>query len=462
MFSKNTTYLLVALVTQVILGASCKKFTDVGNPEAQLDRNSVFSSNATAVGAQLSIYAQMENNGMAYNMIITPGVTADEFTSLGTTSAAIDLATNNLTADNITTYSFWTNFYKYIYQANAVIEGMEKSTAVSGEVKKQLIGEAKFTRAFCYFYLVNLFGDVPITKSTDYKINESITRSPVIEVYDFIVADLVDALSLLSNDYLSPSNVAITERVRPNKAAASALLARVYLYTGKWAEADAESSKVIAASATYYLNSNLNNSFLKNNSEAIWQLMPVTPGYNSYPGSQFVTKSTPTVVSVDTNLVKSFRASDNRKVAWILPLTVSGKTYFLPNKYKVGQNVTPITEYTVILRLSEQYLIRAEARAKLNNISGGTSDLNAVRVRAGLPALTGLTQASLTDSIQVERKFELFAEFADRWLNLKRTGTVNQVMTPLRGSSWSSSDQLYPIPLVEINRNSKLTQNPGY
>lgn len=462
MFSKNTTYLLVAFVALVILGASCKKFTDVGNPEVQLDRNSVFSSNATAIGAQLSIYAQMENNGMAYNMIITPGVTADEFASLGTTSAAIDLATNNLTADNVTTYTIWTNFYKYIYQANAVIEGMEASIGVSSEIKKQLTGEAKFTRAFCYFYLVNLFGDVPICKSTDYKINESIARSPVGEVYDFIVADLIDASSLLSNDYLSPSSTNITERVRPNKAAASALLARVYLYTGKWVEADVESSKVIAASATYYLNSNLNNSFLKNNSEVIWQLMPVTPGYNSYPGSQFVTKSTPSVVSFDTNFIKSFRTSDNRKAAWILPLTVSGKTYFLPNKYKVGQNVTPITEYTVILRLSEQYLIRAEARAKVNNISGGISDLNVVRVRAGLPALTGLTQASLTDSIQVERKFELFAEFADRWLNLKRTGTVNQVMTPLRGSSWSSSDQLYPIPLVEINRNPKLTQNPGY
>ena len=106
----------------------------------------------------------------------------------------------------------------------------------------QLTGEAKFMRAFCYFYLVNAFGDVPLITSTNYLVNETMPRAPAMEVYRQIIADLKGAKDLLANDY-SYSN---GEKVRPNKWVAIALLARAYLYTGDWVNAEAEATSVIS------------------------------------------------------------------------------------------------------------------------------------------------------------------------------------------------------------------------
>src|SRR5690606_21218692 len=126
---------------------------------------------------------------------------------------------------------FWREAYKYINNANAVIEGLSKSTSLSGNTRTQLEGEAKFIRAFCHFYLVNLFGDIPYVTTTDYQKNSTSVRLNATEVYTKIISDLTDAKNLLATDY-SFSN---GERSQPNRFAAIALLARVYLYTGKWA-----------------------------------------------------------------------------------------------------------------------------------------------------------------------------------------------------------------------------------
>ena len=116
----------------------------------------------------------------------------------------------------------------------------------------------------------------------------------------------------------------------------------------------------------------------------------------------------------------------------------------------------------MIFRLSELFLLRAEARSRLGDLNGAHADLNQIRIRAGLPALSGLTGTVLIDSIIQERKFELFAESGDRWLTLKRTGEVNNVLPLIKGSNWNSTDALYPIPLAEILKNNQLIQNPGY
>ena len=462
MLMNKINYTISLLLLLCIISNGCKKFVTVESPQTQLSSSSIFNSDATAIAAQLSIYSQMELDGLAYNIMINSGMSADEFTNYSTSVGAIDLATNNLTPDNFVVQTIWTRFYNYIYQTNAILEGLKQATKISDSTKKQLEGESKFVRAFCHFYLVSIYGDIPIINSTDYLINESAERASVNSVYTFIENDLKDAILLLGSEYLNARNLVTTERVRPNKSTASALLSRVYLYIGKWSEAEIEASKVIDYKSRYSLATSLNNSFLKNNSEAIWQLFAVYPTYNSHPGAQLILRSTPTVVALDTNFVKSFRLSDNRKLSWIQSITVSGKTYYYPYKYKVGLNASTITEYTMVLRLSEQYLIRAEARAKLNNINGSLADLNQIRIRAGLTGLSGVSQTPLIDSIQIERKYELFSEFGDRWFNLRRTGSINQIMKNVKGNNWTDTDQLYPIPQSEINKNARLKQNPGY
>jgi len=120
------------------------------------------------------------------------------------------------------------------------------------------------------------------------------------------------------------------------------------------------------------------------------------------------------------------------------------------------------------MRLAEQYLIRAETEA--NGAGGGTNsavqDLNIIRNRAGLANYSGATdKASLVTAILHERQVELFTELGHRWLDLKRTATVNAVMsvvTPQKGGTWDANWQLYPIPRTEIQVNPNLKQNPGY
>ncbi len=452
--------LLLLIIAALISLVSCKKFVAINPPTTQLVSETVFAKDQTAIAAQLAIYARMEGDGLVYQQIIYPGLSADEFTNYSTGTFSIDLATNNLTSENSIVLNLWTNYYKYIYQANAVIEGVTNSATISETVKQQLLGESRFVRAFCHYYLTSLFGDIPIVRNTDYRINSQLSRSPASEVLNFIEQDLIAAVSLLSTSYLDAGNLPTTEKVRPNKHTAQALLARLYLLTGQWDKAEASASAVL--NGNYQLLTNLDNVFLKNSNEAIWQLQSVVPGYNSYPGAQLILTTTPNVVALDTNLVKSFVVTDKRRQQWVKSITVSSKTYYYPFKYKVRQNASTITEYSMVFRISELFLLRAEARFRLGDLNGAHADLNQIRIRAGLPALSGLSGNALMDSIIQERKFELFAEYGDRWLTLKRTSEVNNVLPLIKGSNWNPTDALYPIPLAEILKNNQLTQNPGY
>jgi hypothetical protein len=145
---------------------------------------------------------------------------------------------------------------------------------------------------------------------------------------------------------------------------------------------------------------------------------------------------------------------------WTASLIYNGTTYYYPYKYKSlvsGANA----EYYTALRLAEQYLIRAEARAQQNNIGGAQSDVSVIRNRAGLASTTASDQASLLLAIEQERRIELNCEWGHRWLDLKRTGRVNAVIGAEK-TTWKPAAALFPIPSAEISNNANLTQNTGY
>lgn len=119
-------------------------------------------------------------------------------------------------------------------------------------------------------------------------------------------------------------------------------------------------------------------------------------------------------------------------------------------------------EYSIIFRLSEQYLIRAEARAHLDNISGAQLDLNTIRNRAGLPNTLATSMSDLLNAIIQERQVELFAEQGHRWFDLKRTGNAGTVLSAIK-PNWQATDVLLPIPETELEINPNLLpQNSGY
>lgn len=442
--------------------SSCRKFIDVGNPATQLTSATVFSSDATAIAAQLAIYAQMEGDGFLYNLSVATALSGDEMTNYDPSPDRIDLYRNNLRPENANTSSLWNQLYDFIYKANAVNEGVEKSKTVSEAVKKQIKGEALFVRAFCHFYLAQLFGEVPVVISTDYQQNAIASRQTLQLVYKEIEEDLIKAGDLLSMGYVDANNISTTERTRPNAYAAKALLARVYLFEEKWPLADAAATAVISFSSQYALLTDINAVFLKNSQEAIWQIQSTFPGFNTYAGALYPFAGLPFNVSLTSAFFNDFDTADLRRSSWVKTVTVGGDNYFYPYKYKAGQDEPSITEYTMVLRIAELYLIRAEARCRQSLFTQANEDLNALRSRANLPSVALTSQTALLSEIEHQRRNELFAESGDRWIDLRRTGRSNDLMSISKAPDWTSTDQLYPIPQIEIDRNKNLVQNPGY
>lgn len=461
---RTNQFIIPVLIAGICLLGSCKKFLDVGTPKTETASSDVFMNDATATTAMLSVYGDFSKGASSMNASSMLSQAADELASFAA-PPAVNYYNNNL--NYIENNDFWGGYYQSIYQANAVLEGVNTSTALSPSVKQQLAGEALFTRAFFHFYLVNLFGDIPYQSTTNYKVLQAAGRTPVAEVYQHIIDDLQSAKQLLGNNFLNAANQPGTERVRPNKAAAHAMLARVYLYRSEWQKAILEADSVIS-NTNYKLLADLNQVFKKNSTETIWQLMPGSPiNTNGFEGPTFIMNFPPSPIqplALNDKLWNSFETGDKRKLNW----TGTYLTYHYPFKYKVKLTGQPSTEYPTVLRLAELFLIRAEALANDGNLEEAIKNVDSIRNRAGLSLIAqtnpGISKDDLLELIIKERNLELFTEWGHRWLDLKRTGRAGAVLGPLKGGNWQSTDLLFPIPKAQMDLAPafKGKQNPGY
>ena len=231
--------IIVFILTMCLWLNSCESFTEVELPQSQLTGTAVFEDVTTATAALSNCYAQLRESGMLSGnpdgLSNTMGNYADELTYYGSSSSPIeDFYNHTVLSSNASVSAFWNSGYNQIYAVNALMEGLEKTTAISSEDRNRLKGEALFLRAFLHFYLLNLYGDIPYIDTTDYRSNSRVSRMPENEVYQKIIADIMQSKALLTDTYTT------VERIRPNKATATALLARVYLYTGDWQKAEEE------------------------------------------------------------------------------------------------------------------------------------------------------------------------------------------------------------------------------
>lgn len=456
----------ILFFTLIILSNACNKIIEVQPPISELIQSTVFKNSSTANAAALGIYNKMAFSGFASgntgSFTYLGGLSSDELRLYSTALLQKEFFDNNLTPINSNLATLWQDPYSYIFAANQLIEGINGSSYLEKALKDQLTGEAKFVRAFCHFYLVNLFGDIPYVTTIDYNENIVAKREPQSEVYQKIIEDLKASQFLLSNDY----SFANGERVRPNKWAATALLARVYLYIKDYVNAEIQSTMVIDNTPTFSLASNLNDAFLKNSSEAIWQLMPLGLIQNTLEGNTFILTGRPSRAAISSSLLDAFENNDKRRSSWIGSITSSGTTYYYPYKYKIRTGGTSnggvFNEYSMVLRLAEQYLIRAESRAQQDKIIDALDDLNAIRNRAGLPDNTSTDRESLLLSIEHERQVELFTEWGHRWLDLKRLKKADDILPIIKGSNWQSADSLYPIPQIQMQNAPNFFQNSGY
>lgn len=448
---------LFAVISSCVI-SSCDNFTEVGLPASQLTAAAVFEDKATANAAMTDIYSKIRDNGLLtgslFGLSNQLGFYSDELELYG---GETNFYNNALLPSGSEVSELWNSSYNQIYAANAVFEGVENSVSLPVAERDQLKGEALFVRALLHFYLLNAFGDIPYIRTTNYEHNRVVERMTENEVYVLLKADLEQAIVLLPENYISE------ERVRPNKWTAEALLARVNLYMQLWDEASNAASAVLNQSELYFWEADLDKVFLKESTVTLWQLMPKILGDNSQEAETFSFISGPPPMSALSNsLMDSFTADDQRKTHWTTPVTDGTAVWYHASKYKAIGNTGSAMEYSILFRLAEQYLIRAEARAHQGDLIGAKEDLNKIRHTAGLPDTEATTGAALLDAIILERRLEFFTELGHRFFDLKRTGRLDAVLSPLK-AGWNSTDLNFPIPESELLLNPNLSpQNAGY
>jgi len=465
-------YIALSLSTAFAL-SSCDSILDIDPPTDSLTTDVTFSTAEGIRTAATGFYTDNFLNNIMYYQALELYVSQISDELLARSGQFAEYYQNNYSASSSYFSNLWSAPFSSIYGANDFLGHVEGSTVIPDSELNIYRGEALFFRANAYFYLVNLFGDVPLLNTYDVTVTATAGRTPKAEVYQQIIADLQQAQQLLMNSGNG------TTRITTD--AATALLARVYLYTEQWDKAVAEANKLIpiadGGQGSKYQLETIDRVFLASSKEAILQSnqegFTGTGSYVGYTrvGSLFIPNARATYATYyfSDELVNELRSevSDLRN-SWIGEKAGSGgKIYYYPYKYK---NVTTPSsssdyEYYVILRLAEQYMIRAEASVHLGNMDQAIADINKIRERAALNAYTGdKSQDNLLMEIEMQRRKEFFFEQGHRWMDLNRTGRADAVygQTSYKKVNWQPYKSLLPIPEQQIGRNRNLTQNPGY
>lgn len=475
---KRIHHICITCLFVLICTTGCKKYLEIPLPVDQVSAGAPYTNDNGTAAVLNNILGEISSSSAFTTQTGFPlrsGLYTDELLNATPATDYVAYYLNGLQGTN--TGAIWSGLFEHLYAINLAVEGISNASPTALTKRDQWLGEALFLRALMHFYLVNLFGDVPIVTSSDIRINNATGRSPVSEVYAQIIADLKEAQNLLSTEYRNADGLATaTDRARPNKLAATAFLARVYLYMKDWANAEAQATTLINNTATFQLVPPA-QTFLASSKEAIWALAPPTPGnFVRDAGAYIITAGrTPfqssLVASLSLSLINAFEAGDTRFTNWVgtsnVPASgsVPATTYYYANKYKVKNNVATPAEYLMVFRLAEQYLIRAEARVWRNDLNGAKADVDAVRARAGLTGTTAATDDLLKDAIINERRIEFFTEWGNRLFDLRRTNKLDAIMTleaPKKGAIWSSFKQWWPILTNDTQVNLNLQQTPGY
>lgn len=465
-YTRLTKTIMIALRSLALVGllslAACDSFVEVDPPKNLLVRETVFNDPETVTSALAHIYDRLRDQGMlSGDRGLSPfmGMYADELDYLGTNLEFSQLYQHTPSPTNTLLADWWIAAYHAIYAANDILEGVTESSQLTASEKAPLLGQAYFIRAFLHQLLVEVYGEVPYITTTNYKTNNRAVKQSREAIYTMVEEDLQQAISLLN------VREAGSERTRPDLSTAQALLARVYLYQENWEGAALLATELINTSG-YALEEELSQVFLKESSEAIWQFKPDEVNiHNTIEANTFViTSGASQEYRLSEALLSAFETGDERKAQWVGSFTNpdTGNTFYFPYKYRERFSTTASLEYSIVFRLAEQYLIRAEARAHLGQLATAREDLNQIRQRAGLPNHTMTEVNALLEAIIHERRLELFTEFGHRWFDLKRTQQAGAVLAPLK-PQWEETDTILPIPESELELNPNLLpQNPGY
>jgi starch-binding outer membrane protein, SusD/RagB family len=445
-----------SLIALSLSFVSCEKFLDVEPKELTSDDITIIDENSAKTAVR-GLYNQLGSNGYYGYTFQTLGFfSGDNIQYVGSQTVNQQLTNHDVKADLAAVSTAWTAIYNTINRANNVLDkvpGIAVSATFTEAVRNQLIGEAHFVRALAYFDLARTWGGVqlvlePTNSATG---RTSVKRSNLAETYQQVLSDLNKAESLLPET---------TNRIRATKKTVWALRARFHLYQQQWQDAEAYATKIINDKANYQLHSPF-SSFFANNAQAtpesVLELYYTTTATNnqasqwqpSTKGGVGWIKPTSALVSLLNDATKA-----GTRNSLIQRVVISGVENWFGNLYYRTNGTDP----AFLIRVAELYLIRAEARAQLNNTSGAIEDLTTIRQSAGITQAIppAVTKDDLLLAIENENRLE-FALENHRWYDLIRTNRATAVL-----GIGDPRKLLLPLPFSEVIVDPDLQQNPGY
>lgn len=489
---KFKTYILTALV--VLATVSCKDYLDL-KPISEETSDNAYNNASQIEAALTGAYESFQSSDYyVWDNVLFQDVRSDNYYAGGDNPEIFSIDFLTISPTNSKIFGSWSNLYNAIAKVNTVLEKVQEITdpKLTEERKNQIMGEAYFLRAYHYYNLVKLWGGVPLIieaiKSADPGVVR-VARSTDVQVYEQILIDLDLAASLLPDTYGNDANI---NKARATTGAANALAAKACAQKPNpdYTKALEYIAKVESSGANYSLidYTQLFDGNHYNNDESILEVqylggdegnwgpqLLLPPSLSGDSWRKFVTPS--------HDLINAFDAEgdDIRKNASVLFESVQWVDEYWGNA--IGSDIPfgykwknadgwASADRQYILRYGDIVLLKAEALNETGQLSLAAVEVDKIRIRVNLPALTDEKKSSkevLRTTILNERRLEL-AQEAQRWDDLVRHGLAvttmnNLVEIDLRTGNpidynMTEAKILLPIPQQELNRNSELVQNP--
>ena len=444
---KKIQYILLTALS--LSTVSCSDFLDQ-KPDNYISDAAVIKTLSSAKAALNGAYHDLASTSYYGGVYFDAGVNlaADNVTWTGSLNYYYDFDTHQYSAENQLLSYAWYAIYATVNQTNQVIDKVMVLNDGSESERRRIIAEATVIRSLAFFDLARTWGNIPVVKQATSSPTQfdGVKQTKAKDVYRLVVDDVLAIYNDLSE---------LSDRVYVTRSAADAFLARVYLYLEQWDKAEQYASKVID-NGNYALGTIQDLIDNKETAESIWEL-----AYSS----SFTNQQSTYWRSPDqggrhewgpskelVQLLADPTVGGDRKAFYQDFSSAQVPDYFVGTLY----HSSTLDDDVIIFRLAEQYLIRAEARANQQNVSGALSDLNIIRRRANVSEIVDVASTQeLLNLIADERRVELALE-PHRWFDLIRTGKAESVL------GIKTYQTLFPIPYNDIQADKDLVQNDNY
>lgn len=447
----------ILFICMLILLSGCDSFLDLQPIDYPVEDN--FYSDAKGLeGALIGAYDELQSSdqyGAKFQTLMEmrgDNILNNNSGASGGITYQIEVFTETPANSNLS--GAWLSLYNVIYRCNLILQNVE-TVKMTDDQRNKIAGQAAFIRALSYFNVVRLWGKAPlITKVQTVDEARNNKRAEVDVIYDQIIQDLEIAKKL-------PASWGDSEKGRITSYAAQALLAKIYLYRGRYADVVSELSPVVEAIKKGVVLSlvPMNQTFpgnLKTSKDVIFaiQFLKGGVGESVHQNNRYRNNDNGNVISLEQS---EFESGDIRKE--LVTPTGNGER---PQKFNAPAENNETSGDFPVLRCAEVLLMYAEA---LNEISypdaNALAALNAVRVNAGLASKTAIdlnSKESFRQAVYKERHLELALE-CDRWFDIVRTNQFELIYSMI-----PAYRKLYPVPQEELENVYDPTgwQNEGY